>query len=113
MSQLLDKYNASVAENVVKARVQAEGKFGVNWIDQTSEYQSQFTPRTPGDKTVAQSNESDDTFGSFTDKALLYYAKQVSTLAGMYHKYNQRARDTHYTEQNRDALGVARRSTIV
>lgn len=113
MSQLLDKYNNSVADGVVKARVQSEGQSGVNYFDRVSDFQTQFTPRTPGDKTVVQSNDADDTLGTYTDRALLYYGEQVNTLAGMWHKYNQRNRDSHYIEQNRETLGVARQSSIV
>ena len=111
MSSLLKKYEDSNAANVADARKQSGGGIGVNHFDEQSEFQTQFTPRTPGDSTVQLSNAGDDTRGNFSERSLSFYQEQIGKLAGMFHKHSQRDKKTHYLEQNKTTLGVANQST--
>jgi hypothetical protein len=111
MSSLLQKYEDSNAPNVTDAKKQSEGRIGVNHFDEQSKYQAEFTPRTPGDTTVQLDSTDDSTNGHFSETSLSFYQEQVSRLAGMFHKHNQRDKKTHYIEQNKTTLGIANQST--
>jgi hypothetical protein len=114
MKSLLELYNeAPAASDVGKVRdtvaTVAEGDEGVNFFDQTGEYQEHFIERASNNKIVTQATGDDDTNGKFTNKALLFYAQHFAARAqpdqGI-HFYNQRQKDTWYSERNAPALGV-------
>ena len=98
MSDMLTRYNESTAQSVKDARAQSEGDKAVNYFDMKTVYQDNFTTgaATPGD----------DPTGNFTDDALEHYDQEVTELANSHHKYNSSNTDSHYVNQNLNALGT-------
>jgi hypothetical protein len=85
------------------------GDEGVDFFDTTDTYQKNFIERGFNDKIVVQSTEDDSTNGNFTNKSLLFYSEHFSARAkpdeGL-HFYNQRDRETWYSQRNSGRLGV-------
>lgn len=118
MKTLLELYNAAPAADTyytspgkvrdTVATVNA-GDEGVNFFDRDSTYQDNFVERGFNDKVVVQATEDDTTKGNFTDKSLLFYAEHVDARAqpdkGI-HFYNQRQKDTWYTEKRAAEYGI-------
>jgi hypothetical protein len=114
MKSLLERYNeAPATSDVGKVRetvaTVADGDEGVNFFDQTGEYQEHFIERASQNKIVTQATGDDETNGKFKTKALLFYAEQVSARAkpdeGL-HFYNQRQSNTWYSTRNAPTPGV-------
>ena len=98
MSDLLDLYEKSTADNVVKAREQSEGEREVNHFDLQNDFSDNFTARTPGDKSIQLSSDPTDTNGNFTEDARNYYDTELADLTDRrYQKYN---RQNKYLEGN-------------
>ena len=124
---LLERYETSDKNGIVKARHQAEGKLAASYFDgiprgqgntSPDEFQTQFDPRTPGDKNVPISTTDDDTMGTWLERALSYYAEQVSNNrlnsdreGRLIHLYNARDRSSYYSTLFSTARGVMNQST--
>ena len=95
---MLTRYEESTAPIVEDARTQSEGDKAVNYFDMKTVYQDNFTTgaATPGDAST----------GNFTDNALKHYDQEVTELANSHHKYNSSNTDSHYVNQNLNALGT-------
>ena len=126
---LLKRYETSENDGIIKARQQAEGKRAVNYFDgiprgqnntSPDEFQSQFTPRIPGDKQVAQSQVDDDTMGTWLPRAMNWYGEMaqnnkliLSREGKLIHLYNARDIDSHYTDIYANTPGVMNHSTLL
>ena len=114
MSELLKKYEESVASSVVDGRKQSVGDetTAANFFDRESLYQKNFTTRTKGDKLIPLSNVGGfDTAGNFTKDALSHYRQEFVELADKSHTDTSDA-NSHYVNKNLDALGVSYQSKI-
>jgi len=125
---LLERYNNSAADGVVKARQQSEGKREVNYFDgeargqnntSPDQYQTQFKARTPGNKEVLLSFTDDDTMGTWLERAMNWYAELaqrnnliMSRDGKLIHRYNARDRDSHYTDKFANTPGVINHSGL-
>jgi len=123
---LLERYETSEQDGVVKARQQAAGQHAASYFDglprgqnntAPDEFQTQFTPRTPGDKQVAQSQVDDDTMGTWLPRALNWYAEMaqnnrliLSREGKLVHLYNARDIDSHYSDLFANTRGVMNHS---
>lgn len=104
MSDLLDLYEKSRIDNVVKAREQSEGDRQVDHFDRLNEFSTNFATREPGDTTVQLSNDPNATTGNFTDRAREYYNEELKDVTdGRFKRYN---RNRKYLEANSNELGV-------
>jgi len=93
MSDILNLYNSSTADNVAKAKTQSEGKLVVNNFDVDNTYSTNFLARVPGDKTVQLSNDPEKTNGQFTDAARDYYNEELKQVTDeRFKKYNRNNR---------------------
>lgn len=124
---LLERYENSDADGVVKARQQAEGARAASYFDgkprgqdntAPDEYQAQFTTRTPGNTNVPLSAADDDTLGTWLPRALQFYGEQVSnnrlnsdSAGRLIHLYNARDEDSYYATQFSTARGVMNHSS--
>ena len=120
---LLERYENSDADGVVKARQQAAGERASSYFDGVprgqnntapDEFQTQFTTRTPGDKEILLSFNDDDTMGTWLPRALNWYAEMAQRndlILGrdgtIVHRYNARDIDSHYTDLFASTPGVA------
>jgi len=124
---LLERYETSEEDGVVKARQQAEGKFAASYFDglprgqyntAPDEFQTQFTPRVPGDKQVIQSQVDDDTMGTWLPRALSWYAEMaqnnrliLSREGKLVHLYNARKTSSYYSNLFANTRGVMNHSS--
>lgn len=103
MSDLLEKYENTNIDNVVKARQQSEGGRTVDYFDRQNEFSDNFTAREPGDNTVQLSNDPETTNGYFTEEAREYYNVELNDVTDeRYKRYN---RNRRYLDAHQNALG--------
>lgn len=123
---LLERYETSDVDGIVKARQQAAGAQAASYFDgkprgqentSPDEYQTQFKTRTPGDRNVPISSADDDTLGTWLPRALQFYSEQVSNnklnsdrYGRLVHLYNARDAGSHYATQFSTARGVMNHS---
>lgn len=104
MSDLLDLYEKSNVDGVVKARQQSEGGRSVDYFDRLNDFSENFTAREPGDTTVQLSNDPEATNGNFTSRARKYYDEELNDITvERFKRYN---RNNKYLETHSNALGV-------
>lgn len=104
MSDLLDLYNNSKVDNVVKARQQSEAGRSVDYFDRQNDFSENFKTREPGNTTVQLSNDPTTTNGNFTERAREYYNEELNDITQeRFKRYN---RNRKYLDANQNALGV-------
>jgi hypothetical protein len=127
MSDLLETYNTSVLDGIVKARAQSEGAQAHSYFDGTprgrnntspDEFQSEFTTRPPGSKEIFLSVGDDDTDGTWLERALNWYAELIQNnklttgrSGQSIHSYNARQESSHYGTVHSTARGIMSQSS--